>query len=201
MASHSESDFDGLIARLARALTDRRLPFMVIGGQAVLLHGEPRFTADIDITLAASPDRLDDVIAVCSLAGLTVLPEDAAGFVGQTFVLPAAERQTGMRVDFIFSTTEYEAQAIGRAVTVGVGGVDVPFASAEDLLLHKLFAGRPRDLEDASGIVRRKGTELDWAYIHRWAHEFGAVPGRESLPEQAMALEGESRRNGDAAPR
>jgi predicted nucleotidyltransferase len=200
MASRPESDFDGLIARLAQALTDRGLPFMVIGGQAVLLHGEPRFTADIDITLAASPDRLDDVIAVCAAAWLTVLPQDAAGFVRQTFVLPAAERQTGMRVDFIFSTTDYEAQAIGRAITVGVGGVDVPFASAEDLLLHKLFAGRPRDLEDASGVVRRKGAQLDWAYVHRWAREFSAIPGREALPEQASELEEESRPNGEATP-
>jgi predicted nucleotidyltransferase len=197
MASHPQGDFDGLIARLAQALTDRRLPFMVIGGQAVLLHGEPRFTADIDITLAASPDRLDDVIAVCSSAGLAVLPEDAADFVGQTFVLPAADRDSGVRVDFIFSTTDYEAQAIRRAVAVSVGGVEVPFASAEDLLLHKLFAGRPRDIEDAAGVVRRKGAELDWAYVHRWAREFSAVPGREALIEWAMELEGESRRNGD----
>lgn len=200
MASRPEADFGALLARLARALIDRRLPFMVIGGQAVLLHGEPRVTADIDITLAASPAQVDDVIAVCAAAGLTVLPTDPADFVGQTFVLPAADGTTGIRVDFIFTTTEYEAQAIGRAVPVDVAGVGVPFASAEDLLLHKLFAGRPRDVEDATGIVRRKGAELDWAYIHRWAREFSAVPGREALPQQAMELEGESRRNGDAAP-
>lgn len=197
MASRPEADFAALIARLARALVDRRLPFMVIGGQAVLLHGEPRVTADIDITLAASPAQVDDVIAVCAVAGLTVLPTDPADFVGQTFVLPAADGTTGIRVDFIFTTTEYEAQAIGRAVPVDVAGVNVPFASAEDLLIHKLFAGRPRDLEDAAGIVRRKGAEVDWAYVHRWVREFSAIPGREALPEEASKLEVEGRQNRD----
>ena len=60
-------------------------------------------------------------------------------------------------MDFIFSTTPYERQAIARAEPVVLAGVPVPFATAEDLLIHKLFAGRPRDLEDAAGVVRRKG--------------------------------------------
>lgn len=42
MASPPNPDFQGLIARVARALEEREIPFMLIGGQAVLLHGEPR---------------------------------------------------------------------------------------------------------------------------------------------------------------
>ena len=41
--------FDGLIARIAAALGKARIPYMVIGGQAVLLHGEPRLTRDLDL--------------------------------------------------------------------------------------------------------------------------------------------------------
>lgn len=70
-----------------------------------------------------------------------------------------------------------------------VAGVRVPFASAEDLILHKLFAGRPRDIEDAAGVVRRKGPELDWDYLRTWAGEFSVVPGREELPDQLDALQ------------
>ena len=43
--------FQALLARLALELEARSLPYMVIGGQAVLVHGEPRLTRDIDITL------------------------------------------------------------------------------------------------------------------------------------------------------
>ncbi|MFN2383535.1 MAG: nucleotidyl transferase AbiEii/AbiGii toxin family protein [Gemmatimonadota bacterium] len=188
MASRPLPDFEGLIGRVARELSTRELPFMLIGGQAVLLHGEPRLTQDIDVTLGVSPDRLDEVLQVVRAAGLTPLPEDLEPFVRETFVLPVAEKDTGLRVDFIFSSTRYEALAIGRAVRVEIGGQSVPFATAEDLILHKLFAGRPRDLEDAAGVIRRKRDELDWDYLKRWGDEFAAVAGREAMPEQIERL-------------
>ncbi|HYO47844.1 MAG TPA: nucleotidyl transferase AbiEii/AbiGii toxin family protein [Gemmatimonadota bacterium] len=188
MASRPTPDFEALIAAVARELETRDIPFMLIGGQAVLLHGEPRLTADVDVTLGVSPDELETVLDAARAAGLVILPEDPEVFVRETFVLPAAQPNTGIRVDLIFSTTLYESQAIERAVRVSVGGRDVPFASAEDLLLHKLFAGRPRDLEDAAGVVRRKHEEIDWEYIERWVEEFAAVPGRETLRDLVRHL-------------
>ncbi len=93
-----------------------------------------------------------------------------------------------MRVDCIFSTTEYERRAIGRAQLIPPGGESVPVATAEDLLVHKLFAGRPRDLEDAERVVRRKGAMLDWEYLRETIESFRDVPGRESLPQLLEAL-------------
>lgn len=161
---------------------------MLIGGQAVLLHGEPRLTQDIDVTLGIAPERTPDILAAAAEAGLAPLPDDPGAFVRETFVLPSEEPSTGIRVDFIFSTTAYEAQAIERAVEVEVGGESVAFAAVEDLLLHKLFAGRPRDLEDARGVVRRKGETIDWVYVRRWAEEFAEIPGRETMPERVEEL-------------
>jgi hypothetical protein len=181
-------DFAGLLARLTRTLERRQLPFMIIGGQAVLLHGEPRLTQDIDVTLGVGPARLDDVLAACEALGLEPLPEEVPAFVRSTFVLPTLDQASGIRVDLVFSTTPYEAQAIERAVRVEVAGARVPFATAEDLIIHKLFAGRPRDLEDAVGVVRRKGPELDWAYTEAWVEQFASVPGREGLTEQIRHL-------------
>jgi hypothetical protein len=191
MGSPPPPDFSEFISRLARELTGRRVPFMLIGGQAVLLHGRPRLTDDIGITLGLGPSELSTVRAVCAPCGLVPLPEDVDAFVRETFVLPCHHPPSGLRVDFIFSTTPYEAQAIGRAVIVKLAGTSVPFASAEDLILHKLFAGRPRDWEDAVGVVRRKGTTLDWEYLHRWAAEFALVPGQEDLPDRLARLRAE----------
>jgi len=188
MGSRPSPDFQALIARVARSLEAHDLPFMLIGGQAVLLHGEPRLTQDVDVTLGVSPERVDDVLAAAAGAGLSPLPEDPPSFTRETFVLPTEEPDTGLRVDFIFSTTPYEAQAIERAVVVEIDDERVPFAAVEDLLLHKLFAGRPRDLEDAAGVVRRKGGEIDWEYVRAWAETFAEVPGREDLPRQVDRL-------------
>ena len=182
MGSPQPPDFSNLIAGISRELRDRQISFMLIGGQAVLLHGRPRLTEDIDITLAADPNRLSDILDVCAALKLRPLPEDVEAFVRRTFVMPVLHEKTSIRVDFIFSTTPYEREAINRAVVVQLAGESVPFAAAEDLIIHKLFAGRPTDLEDAATVVRRKGADLDWAYVESWVREFGNVPGREDLP-------------------
>lgn len=192
MVSHQSPDFIRLIGQLAEELSARKLPFMLIGGQAVLLHGEPRLTQDVDATLGVSPQRLPDVLEACASLGLDPLPPDVTAFVRQTFVLPAADPDSGIRVDLIFSTTPYEAQAIERAVLVELRGIKVPFASAEDLILHKLFAGRPRDLEDAAGVVRRQAHTLDWDYLTRWAAQFAVIPGRDTLPASIAELRSEA---------
>ncbi len=188
MGSRPSAELPALLAALARALADAGFPYMLIGGQAVLVHGRPRLTEDIDVTLGAAPDRLADLLAVCDALGLVPLPPHVERFVRETFVLPCRDPATGMRVDFIFSTTPYERQAIDRAVRVQVGGEGVCVVTAEDLILHKLFAGRARDIEDAGSVVRRKGRELDWTYLDRWVAEFSNVPGREALPDQLARL-------------
>lgn len=59
--------FAKLIAALAQTLDQASIPYVVIGGQAVLIHGEPRFTRDIDVTLVIGPDSLPDVLGALSL--------------------------------------------------------------------------------------------------------------------------------------
>ena len=54
---------------------------MVIGGQAVLIYGEPRLTRDIDITLGVGPERLADVLALARVSGWRVLVEKPDEFV------------------------------------------------------------------------------------------------------------------------
>ena len=191
MGSRPAPDFSAVIAALARELRARGLPFMLIGGQAVLVHGRPRLTEDIDVTLGVAPDRLPAVREVVQALDLVLLPENPERFVRETFVLPA-RHETGIRIDFIFSTTPYERQAIERAVTRRVGEALVPFATAEDLVLHKLFAGRARDWEDAVGVVRRQGAAFDWGYVTRWARDFAGVPGREDLPGRVERLKQET---------
>ncbi len=38
-----------LIKRIAQYLDENKVPYMIIGGQAVLLYGTPRLTRDIDL--------------------------------------------------------------------------------------------------------------------------------------------------------
>ncbi len=163
---------------------------MIIGGQAVLLHGLPRMTKDIDITLGVDTQELDKVVTSIVATGLEIIPDHFRSFVEKTFVLPARHQESGIRVDFIFSFVPYERQAIDRAKPVILAGEPVLFATAEDVIIHKCFAGRPRDLEDARSILI-KNPDLDQAYVRRWLKELEILPERAGLSrafEELLAL-------------
>ncbi len=57
-------ELDDALITLTSWLNRQRIPYMVIGGQAVLLYGEPRLTKDIDVPIGAHLDRLPDVLAL-----------------------------------------------------------------------------------------------------------------------------------------
>jgi hypothetical protein len=144
---------------------------MLIGGQAVLLYGEPRLTKGIDITLGIGPERFPDALNIVNGLGWKVLVEAPDIFVSETMVLPCLEPEMGIRVDLIFSVSHYERQAMERARRVPIGRAHVRFASIEDLIIHKIIAGRPRDLEDVR-IVLTKNPGVDLTYIRRWLQQF-----------------------------
>ena len=163
--------FEEILSKIGASLKKHNIPYMIIGGQAVLLYGEPRLTRDIDITLGVNTEYVDELLKVIRELSLKPIPENIKLFVQQTMVLPALEEITGIRVDFIFSFTTYEIEAIKRARKITIMGQEVCFASPEDVIVHKIFAGRPRDIEDVRSIIL-KNLDIDTQYIRRWLKEF-----------------------------
>jgi hypothetical protein len=179
--------FENLLERIAQNLKDAGIPYMIIGGQAVLLYGEPRLTKDIDVTLGADLTRLQDVLSAVSKMRITPLV-DPATFTRETMVLPCSDPETGIRVDLIFSFSPFERLAISRARSIRIGAADVCFASLEDLLVQKIIAGRARDLEDA-GTILLKNRNADLAYIRHWLAEFSALMDEDYLDRLARVLQ------------
>jgi predicted nucleotidyltransferase len=172
--------FQKILKRVARELKKASIPYMVIGGQAVLVYGEPRLTRDIDITLGIGVSELRRIKKVLPAMGLKVLVKKVREFVGRTMVLPTKDRESDIRVDFIFSFSPYERQAIGRARDIKVGGSQVKFASLEDVVVHKVVSARPRDLEDIKSILV-KNPKYDSDYISGWLKEFDQSLGQKFL--------------------
>ena len=163
--------FERLLKKIAFQLKGNSIPYMVIGGQAVLLYGEPRLTRDIDITVGMGVDGLDRVEKIMKAIGLKSLVEKEKAFVERTMVLPTLEKKSGIRVDFIFSFSPYERQAIERARDVKLGNSIVRFASLEDVVIHKVIAGRARDFDDVKSILL-KNPNYDLIYIKKWLKQF-----------------------------
>lgn len=162
----------GLLAKIGAELDRSGIRYMVIGGQAVLVFGEPRLTRDIDITLDADIDRLPEVVAAVERLGLRPLVSPAE-FVAETMVLPCEDGASGVRVDLVFSNTPFEREAMGRTRSMPIEGVQVRFASPEDLVILKVIAGRPRDLEDVKSVLVKQ-PELDRSLVRRWLERYQA---------------------------
>ena len=167
---------DELIVRIARSLDKEKVPYMIIGGQAVLLYGRPRLTRDIDITLGVDADQFEAAARVCADSGLEIRPGEPEAFAAETGVLPAEDVASRMRVDFIFSFTPYEQQALSRTRQVDLGGYAVRFASCEDVIVHKMVAGRAIDEEDVKSMLVKNKDSRDCQYIRKWLVEFGKIP-------------------------
>lgn len=171
--------FTALLEKVASALDRAGIPYMVIGGQAVLRYGEARLTRDIDLTLGADVDRLPDVLSVTAECGFDVLV-DPEPFVRETMVLPCSDPGSGIRLDLVFSFSPYEREAIARALPVTIGATQVRFATMEDLVIHKVIAGRPRDMEDVRGILLRN-PGLDGPLVEKHLDTIGSAVGEPYL--------------------
>ena len=172
--------FEKILSKIGTTLPRHNLPYMIIGGQAVLIYGEPRITRDIDITLGVNIDQLKKLLVAVKDLALKPIPQDVDSFVTQTMVLPTLDESTGIRVDFIFSCTPYENQAIKRSRKILLRNREVNFASPEDVIIHKIFAGRPRDLEDVRSVVL-KNQDIDIRYIRSWLKKFESSSDKKNL--------------------
>lgn len=175
--------FEKIISSISAGLERNDIPYMLIGGQAVLLYGEPRLTRDIDITVGVDVDKLEKIIAIVNDLKLKILPEKIEEFVRKTMVLPVINDETGIRIDFIFSFSTYERQAIEKARKVRMLGQEVCFAAPEDVIIHKIIAGRARDVEDVRSIIL-KTKDLDFNYIRQWLSDFSSASGEDDIKER-----------------
>jgi hypothetical protein len=120
---------------------------------------------------------------------LKYLADPVDAFVKETMVLPVIDQKSGIRVDFIFSFSPYERQAIGRARNIPVGRTRVKFASLEDVIIHKLIAERPRDIEDVQSILL-KNPGYDSRYIEKWLSQFDSALNKKYRMSFAELIKG-----------
>jgi len=155
------SDFDAIFIALQAA----HVRYIVVGGVAVVLHGSPRFTADLDLVVALEDENVRAALA--ALEGLGYRPR--APVPAQQFADPETRRSwiedKGLTVFSLWSpehpATEIDIfveepfpfdDAYARAVQADLGTSTVTVASVADLIALKRRAGRPKDLADISAL-------------------------------------------------
>jgi hypothetical protein len=132
----------------------------VFGAQAVIVYGVPRLSADVDVTLALVPDEPERFAGEMEAAGFALRVDDP-DFVRRTRVMLFVHLPTGMPLDVVLAGSGLEEEFLSRAKAVDVGGTSVPFIDLGDLIIAKVLAGRPKDVDDATALWRLHGSTLD----------------------------------------
>jgi hypothetical protein len=133
--------------------------FCYIGGLAVQRWGEPRLTQDADMTLltgfGGEPAYVDALLQ--QYKGR--LPETRQ-FALQYRVL-LLQANNGIPLDIALGAMPFEERSIERATFYEIApGYSLLTCSAEDLIVHKAFAGRPQDWLDIETILIRQKDKL-----------------------------------------
>jgi uncharacterized nucleotidyltransferase DUF6036 len=170
-----DEDLDRLIAPLAALMEwfrDAGLRGAVIGGVAASLRGKPRLTDDVDaLVLEADAETL---LRSGFKFGFTPRIADAAEFSRQTRVLLLRYQPGDIDIDISLGALPFEDEVIERSTWIRAGNVRILLASAEDLVIMKAVAGRPRDMMDIENVIQAN-PDLDVDRIRRWVREFSAV--------------------------
>ena len=134
------------LERIIAALAERRVRYLLIGGHASIIHGVPRTTTDIDITILPSPSNLKRCIEALKSVGMSADTEDADEIIGQGGITFTNERD----VDVLTSLAGGEdfARLWKNRVKVRYRGQDIHVISSRDQARLLKAAGRKRDLED-----------------------------------------------------
>lgn len=159
------------LSDLVIVLQRHQIPFALIGGLAVSIRGEPRFTADVDVVIGVDLPSAIRWLGVLQESTFRPLVSDAVELMRSVYLLPLRHTVTNVKVDVAIGVSGFERQIIARSTKVRVSDLLVPVATAEDLILMKLLAARPRDIEDTARIEMRQRAELDWEYLLKTGNE------------------------------
>jgi hypothetical protein len=150
---------------VTRALEEANVPYCVVGGLAVNLHGIPRTTFDVDIVvpregaaLAACRVALESIGLVCRLpVTLEALASEtdeallARNLIAVTFTDPSNPLR---EVDVLVTPPIPGADLVARSVVRESTELAVRVVSLPDLVAMKRASGREQDLADLRHLER-----------------------------------------------
>jgi predicted nucleotidyltransferase len=149
--------------RLQQLLDKLKWPFCFIGGLAVQVWGQPRVTLDIDLTLISNfvdDEKFVDTLLMHYRGRIS----DAREFALKQRVL-ILETESHIGIDVSLGALPFENELVERALDVKyTSDISLRTCTAEDLIVLKAVASRPRDWSDIEGVVVKQ-TKLGWNEI------------------------------------
>jgi predicted nucleotidyltransferase len=132
---------------LLRSLEDNGVQYLVIGGYAVIMHGHPRFTADLDLAVSSDAINADKLVKVLEDFGFAGPTLKASLFTSPRSLVRLGVEPVKIEILNYLEGAEFD-KAIQRAETRRIENTSVKLISLTDLIANKTAVGRPQDLVD-----------------------------------------------------
>jgi hypothetical protein len=168
-----------LLRHVCKILEELELPYLVTGSQATIAFGEPRFTNDIDVVVALTPERLDSFVSCFPAEEFYLSRIAATDAIARRSMFNIIHPSSGLKIDVIIpDTTSYEQSRFDRGRKVQIAPDFVAtFSSPEDVIIKKLqfykIGNSDRHLRDIAGVLKISGDVIDREYISTYATQFG----------------------------
>jgi hypothetical protein len=142
---------DQEFAEFVRLLELHGVEFMIIGGYAVISHGYPRYTGDIDFFVRKSRDNARKLVKV-----VNDFYGDQPHITEECFLDDSRMSQFGdppYRIDILIDVPGLEFEkARPNCIHGMIGGKEAPILGLSDLIRSKQAAGRRKDLGDLEAL-------------------------------------------------
>lgn len=143
------------LREFVECLNSNGVEYLIVGALAVSWHGFPRYSADIDFFINASPPNTVRVLAAIQQFGFASL-----GLTAEDFIAPRRVVQLGHepnRIDLLTSISGVSFEDAWESRVAGdLDGIPVFFIGREALLRNKDAAGRGKDRIDAEELRKLK---------------------------------------------
>lgn len=137
-------------------------------------------TADVDVTVDLAQTSTLTLVDDLSRAGFDLRIDLGDDFLREARLLPLVHRPTSMPIDLVIAASSLHIEFLARRRLIDLGGVRVPMISPEDLVVTKVLAGRPKDLEDVRGVLIEQ-PHLDLDRIRDLLGDLEAALGEDRL--------------------
>ena len=127
------------------------------------------------------PEPLERIFDVFAPHGIVPRIAGAVAFARDRQVMLLRHEPSGVDLDVSLAWLPFELEAIGRSEVIDYAGVTIRIPRPDDLVIYKLVAARPRDLDDVERLLLVHGASLDVRRIVATVREFAEAledPGR-----------------------
>ena len=180
--------FRSAISDLADWIVQSQLEATLIGGLAVGLRSRPRVTQDIDTLLWSEEPPNQGLVNAAAVYGFVPRISDVLEFARSHHVLMLNHAASGVRLDVSAAFLPFEREVIERSQPIRLSqDIVLPVATAEDLLIMKVIAGRSRDWIDAEQLIEIN-PDINQARVERWCTDYCELLGFPERLDRLRAL-------------